>query len=133
MSKSYVTMEQNICMVCGKEFDTGAILLDRKMRDKFEHKTTTGAGICPEHQKLHDDGYIALIGVDTANSILIDGLVKPGNAHRTGKIAFFKRTVAKDVLNVSPEVLKSVYLFIDDKALDLMDPGVEIPSDLSIN
>lgn len=44
--KSYVSMEQNVCAVCGKTFDTGSILLDRRMQDSMERHTVTDWGLC---------------------------------------------------------------------------------------
>ena len=50
--KSHVSIEQHICLVCGAAFETGSILLDRRLRASMEHHTKTGWGLCPEHQKL---------------------------------------------------------------------------------
>lgn len=58
--KSHVSLEQHVCLVCGAAFDTGAILLDRRLRASMKHHTATGWGLCPEHQKLSDDGFVAL-------------------------------------------------------------------------
>jgi hypothetical protein len=83
--KSYVSMEQKKCLVCAKDFDSGAILLDRRMRQSLDRTTLTGWGLCPEHQKLYDDGYIALVGCDDAKSPkLPSGNVDPSQAWRTG-------------------------------------------------
>ena len=46
-TKSHVGMEQNVCPVCGKAFDTGTILLDRRLRNSLERKTVTGWSLCP--------------------------------------------------------------------------------------
>ena len=59
--KSHVSLEQHVCLVCGKAFDTGTILLDKRLRASMEHHTKTGWGLCPEHQKLADDGFVALV------------------------------------------------------------------------
>lgn len=40
--KSYVTLEQKICVVCGRSYDTGSLLLDKRLRERFEHHTITG-------------------------------------------------------------------------------------------
>lgn len=99
--KSYVTMEQHACLVCGKPFDTGALLLDRRVRPIFDRHTVTGWDLCPEHKKLHDEGYIALVGIDPAKS---DGAnhnsVKPGDAWRTGEIAHLRRSVFPNIFSV---------------------------------
>ena len=48
--KSHVSLEQHVCLVCGTAFDTGAILLDKRLRASMERHTATGWGLCPEHQ-----------------------------------------------------------------------------------
>ncbi len=42
--KSHVSLEQQLCLVCGTAFDTGNILLDRRLRASMKHQTTTGWG-----------------------------------------------------------------------------------------
>jgi hypothetical protein len=89
--KSHVSMEQHKCLVCAKDFDTGTILLDRQLRQRFEHTTLTGWGLCPEHEKLHQEGYIALIGADDAKSEHEpNGTIKPEAAWRTGDVIHMK-------------------------------------------
>lgn len=77
--KSYVSLEQRVCVVCGHKFDTGSLLLDKRLRASMERHTLTGHGLCPEHQKLFDDGYIALVECDDAHK-------------RTGTILHMRRT-----------------------------------------
>ncbi|WP_430522156.1 hypothetical protein [Pseudomonas aeruginosa] len=45
--KSHVSLEQHVCLVCGTAFDTGAILLDKRLRASMERHTATGWGLCP--------------------------------------------------------------------------------------
>lgn len=45
--KSHVSLEQQLCLVCGTAFDTGNILLDRRLRASMKHHTTTGWGCVP--------------------------------------------------------------------------------------
>src|SRR3546814_18826039 len=66
--KSHVSLEQHACLVCGARFDTGAILLDKRLRASMERPTATGWGLCPEHQKLSDDGFVALVECDPQRS-----------------------------------------------------------------
>jgi hypothetical protein len=40
--KSHASLEQHVCLVRGKAFDTGAILLDKRLRASMEHHTATG-------------------------------------------------------------------------------------------
>ena len=62
--KSHVSLERHVCLVCGTAFDTGSILLDKRLRASMERYTTTGWDLCAEHQKLSDDGFVALVECD---------------------------------------------------------------------
>ena len=88
--KSHVGMEQKACPVCGQAFDTGAILLDKRLRNTLERKTVTGWDLCPEHAKLWEKGYIALVECDPEKSTFTDGTIKPPDAYRTGRIAHIR-------------------------------------------
>ena len=90
--KSHVSLEQHVCLVCGTAFDTGAILLDKRLRASMERHTATGWGLCPEHQKLSDDGFVALVECDPQRSgSQASGRMKPEQAYRTGRLAHLKR------------------------------------------
>ena len=100
--KSHVSLEQHVCLVCGTRFDTGTILLDRRLRASMEHHTATGWGLCAEHQKLSDDGFVALVECDPqrSGSPAGGGRVKPEQAYRTGRLAHLKREAFAQVFNV---------------------------------
>ena len=98
--KSWVTLEQHRCIVCGKNYDTGSLLLDKRLRDTFEHHTLTGTGLCPEHEKLHKEGYVALVEIDPLKSHAGGRtILKPDEVWRNGVLMHMKRTVARDVFN----------------------------------
>ena len=115
--KSHVSMEKHVCLVCGVSFDTGAILLDKRLRASMERHTATGWGLCPEHQKLSDDGFVALVECDPQRSRAAAGAarMKPDQAHRTGRLAHLKREVFADVFNVPIE---------DKQPCVFVEPGV---------
>jgi hypothetical protein len=99
--KSYVSLEQHLCVVCGTPFDTGNLLLDKRLRASMKHHTTTGWGLCPEHQKLFDDGFVALVECDPQRSGGPSaGHMKPEQAYRTGRLAHLRREVFARVFNV---------------------------------
>ena len=100
--KSHVSLEQHVCLVCGKAFDTGTILLDKRLRASMGHHTKTGWGLCPEHQKLADDGFVALVECDPqrSGSPAGGGRVKPEQAYRTGRLAHLKREAFAQVFDV---------------------------------
>lgn len=101
--KSFVTMEQNQCFVCCEIFDTGALLLDCRMRERFERYTLTGTDFCPACQKLNDDGFIALVEVNPDKSIDNGGLMKSSEACRTGRIVHVRRSAASRIFDSETE------------------------------
>ena len=113
--KSHVSMEQHVCLVCGVAFDTGAILLDKRLRASMERHTVTGWGLCAEHQQLTDDGFVALVECDPQRSGSPGGRLKPEQAYRTGRLAHIKRHVFTQVFNVPIEA---------NQACVFVEPGV---------
>lgn len=105
--KSHVTLEQHRCLVCCKDFDTGNLLLDTRivngqLRKTFDKHTVTGTGLCPAHEKLHKDGFVALVACDESKSErLPNGNIKASGAYRTGLVCHVRRTVLKTIINVS--------------------------------
>jgi hypothetical protein len=100
-------MEQNICPICRVTFDTGAILLDRRLRDSMERHTTTSLSICPDCTTQSEDGWIALVG---ANGPVQDGLLKPQDAVYAAEYLWVKRYVADQLFNVPLDTHPFVYL-----------------------
>lgn len=100
--KSHVSFEQHVCLVCGVTFDTGNLLLDRRLRASMQRHTTTGWGLCPEHRKLYDDGYVALVECDPQRSgaPADGGRVKLEQVYRTGRMAHLRREAFGQVFNV---------------------------------
>ena len=94
--KSWVTIEQKICVVCGTKYDSGCLLLDTrirfgKLRETFEHKTVTGWGMCPDHEKLREE-YVALVECDPTKLNSSANTAEPDEVYRTGRIAHIRRT-----------------------------------------
>jgi len=99
--KSHVSIEQKKCPVCAKDFDTGAVLLDKRLRPSMERTTLTGWGFCPDCTKKTDEGYIALVGVDESKSDKRpDGNADPDQVWRTGDLFWIKNTAFVKVFNV---------------------------------
>jgi hypothetical protein len=104
--KSHVSMERHVCLVCGAEYDTGAILLDRRLRASLEKYTITGWGLCSEDKRLFDDGFVALVECDpekSGNPAPGDRLM-PDRAYRTGRGLHIKRSVLAQICNVQIDV-----------------------------
>jgi len=115
-NKSYVSLEQRVCLVCGTAFDTGNLLLDKRLRASMKRHMATGWGLCPEHQKLFDDGFVALVECDPERSgAAAGGHLKPEQAYRMGRVAHLRRTAFTQVFNVPIE---------DKQACVFVEPGV---------
>lgn len=90
-TKSHVGIGVTLCPVCGAEHDE-VVLLDKRLKNSLNPKQIMGWGMCPEHQKLKDDGYIAL--VETVNEP-----ITINEADRTGQIAHVRSSVWPDLFN----------------------------------
>ena len=103
--KSYVSLEQRVCLVCEARYDTNTLLIDRRLRPSLEPRTVTGYGLCHSHQELFDQGFVALIEIDPARSgnPAAGALVKPGQEHRTGRVAFLKREKYGQIFDIPIE------------------------------
>ena len=98
--KSYVSMERNVCPACGKEFDTGALILDRRMRNSLEKYTVTGTSFCKDCQEKLDEGFVILVEVR-------EGATR-SNPYRTGNMAFLKKAAAERIFNMPVETMAYV-------------------------
>lgn len=96
MDKSHVSLEQKVCPVCGVTFDSGAILLDRRLRQSMERTTITGWDLCPDHQAKYDEGFIALVECDEAKG----SGNKPDEVWRTGPIVHIKQEAFDRVFDI---------------------------------
>lgn len=91
--KSFVSLEEHVCVVCGQTYGTGNLLLDRRLRERFDIHTVTGYGMCPDHEKLRADGFVALVEADDSKSAVVGDHVRDSKAHRTGTYAHIKAEV----------------------------------------
>jgi hypothetical protein len=111
-------MEQHLCVVCGVKFDSGDLLMDMRLRDKFEMHTLTGWGMCPEHQKLKDDGFVAMVGCDESASTVVGNNVQPDEAHRTGGIAHLRVSAWEQIMDVP--VPDKMVCFCGEDVIDML-------------
>ncbi|WP_019655350.1 hypothetical protein [Variovorax atrisoli] len=106
--KSRVSLEQHLCLVCGLNFDTGGILFERRLRQSMQRHTVTGWGLCGEHRRLFEEGFVALIECDPERSgVPADqDHMRPEQASRTGRLAHLKReTLARMThLTLAPDM-----------------------------
>jgi len=124
--KSYVSMETRACVVCGKEYETNALLLDRRLRNSMGRHTCTGWGMCPEHQRLRDDGYIALVAIDPERS---KGSMD--NPYRTGEVAHLRASVWPLVFDMP--VPKAGVCFVDAQVIERLHAMQQRPGESETN
>lgn len=113
MDKSYVSMEQHQCPICLTVFETGAILLDQRLRNSFERHTLTGHSPCAQCQEQLDQDFVALI--ETADTEKNDTATM--DVPRSGNLVFMKREVFSQVFNIPPPAA-------DELPMVLIAPGV---------
>lgn len=117
--KSYVSLETAVCPVCGKEHETGSILMDRRLRDSMDRTTCTGYELCDEHKKLWDDGFVALVGVDEFKSHFdSDGNLQMANAHRSGDLLHINERGWSVIFTV--KFPKVPFVFIGQEVIELI-------------
>lgn len=130
--KSFVTMEQQVCLVCGQPFDTGSLLLDKRLHERFDRNTVTGWGLCPEHEAKHQEGYIALVECNEAKSTKTkNGNISPEGAWRTGTIIHLKREVAKDLFRMPDKAIEGPLMFCEPELIKMLTDMAEAAKDKS--
>ena len=119
--KSYVTMVTRICQVCGNEYSTNELALDRRMRPIFERNTCMGWGECDEHKAALDSGMVALVEIDYAKSIVVNDRIKPGDEHRTGRVFLVKRDHLPKLFTVEIPAEQRI-LMVDEEGVNKAFP-----------
>ncbi len=109
-------MEAKLCEVCCNQYETGAILLDRRLRNTLERINVTGqGGMCKKCDKLHRDGYVAIVGVKN-NPEIYTGHLKQEDADRTGSIAHLRKEAFLNIFNV--EIPLKGMVFCDEEVIE---------------
>ncbi len=124
--KSHVSLEQHQCPVCCDRFDTGAVLLDRRLRPIFGRETVTGHSLCPQCDKLRAADYVAIIEVKQPTPRqLAQGSVAQKDIVRTGRVAHVRRAVIPQIFNcpISDEQYMAV---IDEQGFELLITASEL-------
>jgi len=134
-TNSHVAMERKVCIVTGKTYDTGAVLLATRyarpmtgsrsnpkpkpfqsLVDLDEDRyNISGWGVCDEVQKRLDEDYIALVGIDPEKSDQNGSTINPENAYRTGEIVYLRREAWEKLMNA--EAPPKGVAFIDAEAI----------------
>lgn len=113
MDKSYASMEQHQCPICLTLFETGNILMDQRLRKKFEMQTLTGYSPCAKCEEKLSQGFVALIetaGTKQGNTTTLD-------VPRSGNLVFMKREVFSQIFDAPPPAT-------DKPPMVFIEPGV---------
>lgn len=115
--KSYVTLVQNICPVCGETFETGELLLDRTLKNSFDKYTVTGFSLCPEHNKMLEEGcqfFIEVRNPPESKTLTIN------DADRTGRYACMKKEAAQHIFGMETQEIN----FLEEGILEKLEAKI---------
>lgn len=119
-NNDFVAMAEHVCPICGIKHTYGTeILLHKQLKKIPKDQRVTGYGLCEEHQKLLDDGYIALVAVNNAPTQADNAVLKVENADRTGDILHLRKTIFNEMFNttISDE---QKFVFIDKEVCEIL-------------
>ena len=84
---SFAALGKKQCPVCGSVHDNGGEILLHKNLKNIEDQVT-GQHLCAEHEKLFNDGYICLVGVNQPDPTVTN--MQQEDAERTGELLHIK-------------------------------------------
>lgn len=117
---NFVALGKHVCPVCGQLHDSGEVLIHKRLMNIKPEQAVTGQSLCPEHKRLFDEGYLALVGVDESKSGPKKDTLRPEDAYRTGWVMHIQRHVAKRLFNVElPESLPMC--FVAQGVIDMLE------------
>ena len=101
--KSHVGLAQHVCPVCTKEHDP-VVLLDKRLKNTLTNHEFAGWSLCPEHQKMADEGYIALVECANPDAPTLE------TAKRTGTLGHVRTEVWGKLFNIPPPKTKMAFI-----------------------
>jgi hypothetical protein len=96
------------------------------MKDSLEDKTIAGWEPCPEHVKLYEEGFIALIEAEIPEDPTV--ALKNEDAVRLGRIFHLRESAFNEFLNLpsrNDEGKMLLMVFIEPEVADLLMQGYE--------
>ena len=113
-------MEQRICPVMGTTWEK-SIMLDTRLRKRFEPKTITGYEPC-EEVKNQLKTHVVIVEIDLEKSGKpSDGKFNPSNAYRTGRISYLKD---ETYLNIFGKIPNGKIAYGDNELIDFLQSKV---------
>lgn len=121
--KSYVTMEQHICPICGEVHETGNLLLDKRLKERFERNTITGMSFCPKHKKMEEEGWVFFVEIEPPTGTLEGASrLKPSQVALTGRNAAIRKDVAEELLKTDKvEPISYIHPELMDKLVEMSE------------
>lgn len=117
-NENFVEFAERICSVTGKKYKADELLMNMHLKAIPEDERLIGWGISPEVQEKMDEGYVPLVCIDVDKSDMADGTTTPAGAHRTGEIAYVRKTLLEQIVD---EPINHAFSFIDKGFLDLLN------------
>lgn len=113
INEDYVAVAKKQCPICGKIHSHNCeILIHKQLKAISEEETFSGQGLCEEHDKLREEGYIALIEVKNAED---STMLTAQQAKRTGRLVHIKRDIYNMIFNVPEDgkIVPIAFISID--------------------
>ena len=117
MEKSHVGLGTYVCPVCGVKHGE-VVLLDKRLKNTLTRDEHMGLVLCPEHQKLHDDKYIALVGVEVPETMEHATYAKIDELPRTGKLVHVRREAWGNIFNDNTPLPDQPLVFVPDNLIE---------------
>ena len=107
--KSHVSMATTICPICGKEEETGEILLHKHMKAVLDRHTPTGYKPCAEHTTDIKKGYVYLLATESETKPI---------ENLTGTTLRMERSVAERLFAEDPSTFEYGIVFVEPKVIE---------------
>ena len=128
-NKNSIAIATHLCPICGDEHEHNTeILIHKGLGNIDPNKRCTGYGLCEEHDKLHKDGFVAMVAIDPDKSTLgANGNYVFEEAYRTGDMVHIRVEVFNELFNTEWDMEKA-FTYTEQAVLDhlrKMSEGVE--------
>lgn len=132
---SFVGIEQAVCPVCGDVHtpDDAALFVHKRLRNVFPtggKASPSRYALCAEHQRLYDEGYIAMVGIDPekTSSSGEGETLKMEDAYRTGRVLHVKASAFERIFNQpapsQPDGRHCPMAYVDDAVIQQLQESL---------
>ena len=88
-NESYISIERGVCVVCGKHFETGTLMIEKHLKID---SCVVGWELCQADAQMHRLGFVALVECELDMTQTRSGdTVAPGAVSRTGGLMHVTR------------------------------------------